>query len=98
MKLVTFQTLEVNISCILGTGSPDPGVDVDVLCMAYWICLMCEVRQAVAPCPTCVFPPVLSCTALLERAVLEAKALNAAPNILLTPKAISSYDKTHKKT
>lgn len=39
---------------------------------------------------TWVFPPVLSCTALLERAVLAAKDLKEAPKMLLTPKAISS--------
>lgn len=39
---------------------------------------------------TWVFPPVLSCTALLERAVLAAKDLNEAPKMLLIPKAISS--------
>lgn len=39
---------------------------------------------------TCVFPPVLSCTALLERAVLAANDLNAPPKMLLAPKAMSS--------
>lgn len=39
---------------------------------------------------TCVFPPVLSCTALLERAVLAARDLNAPPKMLLAPKAMSS--------
>lgn len=39
---------------------------------------------------TCVFPPVLSCTALLERAVLDASDLNAPPKMLLAPKAMSS--------
>lgn len=44
---------------------------------------------------TCVFPPVLSCTAVLESAVLAAKDRKDAPNILLTPKAMSSC--YHKK-
>lgn len=39
---------------------------------------------------TCVFPPVLSCMAVLERAVLAANDLKDAPNMLLTPKARSS--------
>ncbi len=39
---------------------------------------------------TCVFPPVLSWTALLERAVLAARDLNAPPKMLLAPKAMSS--------
>lgn len=39
---------------------------------------------------TCVFPPVLSCMAVLERAVLAANDRKDAPNMLLTPKARSS--------
>jgi len=34
---------------------------------------------------------VLSCTAVLDSAVLAANDLNDAPKILLTPKAISSW-------
>lgn len=39
---------------------------------------------------TCVFPPVLSCMAVLERAVLAANDRKDAPNMLLAPKAMSS--------
>lgn len=39
---------------------------------------------------TCVLPPELSCTAVLERAVLAANDLKVAPNMLLTPNAMSS--------
>lgn len=41
---------------------------------------------------------MLSCTALLERAVLAAKDLKEAPKMLLTPKAISSYSQVGEKT
>jgi len=43
---------------------------------------------------TCVLPPVLSCTPDLDKAVLEANPLNDPPNILPSPKAISSWSKT----
>ncbi|TNN26619.1 hypothetical protein EYF80_063246 [Liparis tanakae] len=39
---------------------------------------------------TWVLPPVLSCTAVLDSAVLAAKALKEAPKTLLAPNAISS--------
>ena len=42
---------------------------------------------------TCVLPPELSCTAVLESAVLAANDLKLAPNMLLTPNAMSSYMK-----
>lgn len=42
-------------------------------------------------CLTCVLPPELSCTAVLESAVLAANDLKLAPNMLLTPNAMSSW-------
>lgn len=41
---------------------------------------------------TWVLPPELSCTAVLESAVLAANDLKLAPNMLLTPNAMSSWD------
>lgn len=57
-----------------------------------------ELQLGQVCCFTWVFPPVLSCTALLERAVLAAKDLKDAPKILLTPNAISSCSQVREKT
>lgn len=43
---------------------------------------------------TCVLPPELSWTAVLDSAVLAANDLKAAPNTLLTPNAMSSCGDT----
>lgn len=47
------------------------------------------------PLLTCVLPPELSCTAVLDRAVLAANDLKVAPNMLLTPNAMSSCMETN---
>lgn len=56
-------------------------------------------RQNVAraPPPTCVLPPELSCTAVLDSAVLAANDLKVAPNMLLTPNAMSSCDEINHR-
>lgn len=49
------------------------------------------------PLLTCVLPPELSCTAVLDSAVLAAKDLKVAPNMLLTPNAMSSCNKINHR-
>lgn len=53
-----------------------------------------ESCQQILCCLTWVLPPELSCTADLESAVLAANDLKLAPNMLLTPNAMSSFDET----
>lgn len=66
------------------------------VCILEYCFLEFRFRILSYPIPTCVLPPVLSCTPDLDSEVLAAKPLNAPPKTLPIPKAINSFKNTKR--